>query len=167
MDLSPRALIDQARSPTGQKFLKYSAVSVISVIINVILLVFAYAVLDWKGGPANVFAVGISAIPSYYLNRAWAWGKRGRSHLMKEVIPFWALAFLGLVISTIAVDLVDNQVQHLHKAAATMILVITQVGAFGILWIGKFIIFNELMFKHHPEVLEDEPALDGRAGIPG
>ena len=30
MDLSPRGLIDQARSPTGQKFLKYSAVSVVS-----------------------------------------------------------------------------------------------------------------------------------------
>ena len=166
MDLRPRALIEQARSPTGQTFVKYSAVSVISVIINVILLVFAYAVLDWSGLRANVFAVGISAIPSYYLNRAWAWGKHGRSHLMKEVIPFWALAFLGLVISTVAVDLVDNQVQHLHKAAATIILVVTQVGAFGVLWIGKFIIFNELMFKHHPEVLEDEPALDGRTGIP-
>ena len=55
----------------------------------------------------------------------------------------------------------------LHKAAATTILVITQVGAFGVLWIGKFMIFNELLFKHHPEVLEGEPALDGRAGIPG
>jgi putative flippase GtrA len=167
MDLSPKGLIEQARSPTGQKFLKYSAVSVISVIINVILLVFAYAVLDWSGFAANVFAVGISAIPSYYLNRAWAWGKRGRSHFMKEVVPFWALAFLGLVISTIAVDSVDGQIQHLHKAARTVIVAATQIGAFGLLWIAKFIIFNEILFKQHPEVLEDEPALDGRAGIPG
>ena len=167
MDLSPKGLIEQARSPTGQKFLKYSAVSVISVIINVILLVFAYAILDWSGFAANVFAVGVSAIPSYYLNRAWAWGKRGRSHFMKEVVPFWALAFLGLVISTIAVDAVDGQIQHLHKAARTVIVAATQIGAFGLLWIAKFIIFNELLFKQHPEVLEDEPALDGRAGIPG
>jgi putative flippase GtrA len=166
VDLSAKGLIEQARSPTGQKFLKYSAVSVISVMVNVVLLVFAYAVLNWSGGPANIFAVGISAIPSYYLNRAWAWGKRGRSHFMKEVLPFWALAFLGLVISTVAVDLVDGQIQHLHKAARTAIVVATQIGAFGVLWIGKFIIFNELMFKHHPEVLEDEPALDGRSGIP-
>ena len=158
---------DKARSDQGRKMIRYTMVSIISVIVAQVLLAFAFGVLHWSATDANVFAVAISAIPSYYLNRAWAWGKRGRSHLMKEVIPFWGLAFLGLVISTIAVDLVDNQVQHLHKAAATMILVITQVGAFGILWIGKFIIFNELMFKHHPEVLEDEPALDGRAGIPG
>jgi putative flippase GtrA len=167
VDLSPKALIDQARSPTGQKFLKYSAVSVISVAVNVVLLVFAYVVLDWSAAPANVFAVGVSAIPSYYLNRRWAWGKRGRSHFLKEVVPFWALAFLGLVISTIAVDLVEGHIEHLHKATRTVLLAATQIGAFGVLWIVKFIIFNELLFKHHPEVLDDEPALDGRAGVPG
>ena len=141
--------------------------SVISVAINLVLLVFAFGVLGWSAAPANIFAVGVSAIPSYYLNRAWAWGKRGRSHLFKEVIPFWALAFLGLVVSTIAVHIVGNNIKHLNHGVQTLIVALTNIGAFGILWVGKFIIFNELMFKHHPEVLEDEPALDGRAGIPG
>jgi hypothetical protein len=85
---------------------------------------------------------------------------------LKEVIPFWALAFLGLVISTIAVHEVGNNIKQYHQAVRTLIVLATNVGAFGVLWIGKFIIFNELMFKHHPEVLEDEPALDGRTGIP-
>ena len=166
MDLRPRALIEQARSETGQKFLKYSAVSVISVMVNLVLLVFAFAALGWSAAPANIFAVGVSAIPSYYLNRAWAWGKRGRSHLLKEVVPFWALAFLGLVISTIAVHEVGNNIKQYHKAVQTVIVAATNIGAFGVLWVVKFIIFNELLFKHHPEVLEDEPALDGRSGIP-
>ena len=166
MDLRPSALLEQARSPTGQKLLKYSAVSVVSVIVNLVLLVFAFAALNWSAGPANVFAVGVSAVPSYYLNRAWAWGKRGRSHLLKEVIPFWALAFLGWLISTLAVDYVEGHVHGLHRAVQSIVLQATNLGAFGVLWVGKFIIFNELMFKHHPEVLEDEPALDGRTGIP-
>ena len=158
--------MELARSPTGQKFVKYTLVSVISVAVNVMLLVLAYGVIGWSAAPANIFAVGISAIPSYYLNRAWAWGKRGRSHLLKEVVPFWALAFLGLVLSTIAVHLVDSHIRGFHRAVRTVFLAGTQIGAFGVLWIGKFIIVNELMFKHHPEVLDDEPALDGRAGIP-
>jgi len=167
MDLRPSALMEQARSPTGQKLIKYSAVSVISVIVNVVLLGVTYGILQWDAGPANIFAVGVSAIPSYYLNRAWAWGKRGRSHLLKEVIPFWALAFLGLVISTIAVHEVGNNIKQYHHAVQTLIVAATNIAAFGLLWVAKFIIFNELMFKHHPEVLDDEPALDGRAGIPG
>ena len=167
MDIHPRALIDQARSPTGQKFLKYSAVSVISVAVNLVLLVFAFGILGWSAAPANIFAVGVSAIPSYYLNRAWAWGKRGRSHFMKEVVPFWALAFLGLVISTIAVHVVGNNIKHLNHGVQTLIVAATNIAAFGVLWIVKFVIFNEILFKHHPEVLEDEPALDGRSGVPG
>jgi putative flippase GtrA len=167
VDLRPSALIEQARSPTGKKFLKYSAVSVVSVAVNLVMLVFAFGILGWSAAPANIFAVGVSAVPSYYLNRAWAWGKRGRSHFMKEVVPFWALAFLGLVISTIAVHIVGDNVKHLHHAVQTVIVAVTNVGAFGLLWIVKFVIFNELLFKHHPEVLEDEPALDGRSGVPG
>ncbi|MCU1451174.1 MAG: hypothetical protein JWP02_3344 [Acidimicrobiales bacterium] len=167
MDLRPSALLEQARSPTGKKFLKYSAVSVVSVAVNLIMLVFAFGILGWSAAPSNIFAVAVSAVPSYYLNRAWAWGKRGRSHFMKEVVPFWALAFLGLVISTIAVHIVGDNVKHLHHAVQTVIVAATNVGAFGVLWIVKFVIFNELLFKHHPEVLEDEPALDGRSGVPG
>ncbi len=167
MDLRPRALIEQARSPTGVTFLKYSAVSVISVIIAQILLAFAFNVIRWSATDSNMFAVGVSAIPSYYLNRAWAWGKRGRSHLMKEVVPFWALAFLGFILSTLAVDYVDAHVHGAHQALRSLAIQGTNIGAFGVLWVAKFVIFNELMFKHHPEVLEDEPALDGRSGVPG
>jgi putative flippase GtrA len=139
---------------------------VISVIVAQVLFVLAYNVVRWSGATSNMVAVGVSAIPSYYLNRAWAWGKRGRSHLFKEVIPFWALAFLGWLISTIAVAVVESHVHGLHRAFRSLLLQATNIGAFGVLWVAKFIIFNELMFKHHPEVLEDEPALDGRAGIP-
>jgi putative flippase GtrA len=167
VDLAPRALIDQARSPTGQKFLKYSAVSVVSVIIAQVLFIVAFNVFRWTGTQSNMFAVGVSAVPSYYLNRAWAWGKRGRSHLVKEVLPFWGLAFLGLAGSTWAVSIAHHHVHHTSRAFQTLVVNAANLGAFGALWIAKFIIFNELMFKHHPEVLEDEPALDGRAGIPG
>src|SRR5437764_3981777 len=135
--------MELARSPTGQKFVKYSLVSVISVAVNLVLLVLAFGVIGWSAAPANLFAVGISAIPSYYLNRAWAWGKRGRSHLLKEVVPFWALAFLGLVISTLAVDYVEGHVHGLHRAVQSIVLQATNLGAFGVLWIAKFVIFNE------------------------
>jgi putative flippase GtrA len=154
VDLAPRALIDQARSPTGQKFLKYSAVSVVSVIIAQVLFIVAFNVFRWTGTQSNMFAVGVSAVPSYYLNRAWAWGKRGRSHWLKEVIPFWALAFLGWVISTIAVALVEQHVHGLHHAVQSVILQLTNIAAFGVLWVVKFIIFNQLLFVHREETNE-------------
>jgi putative flippase GtrA len=143
-------------------------VSVISVIIGQALLAVAFGVLRWTAVWSNLFAVGVSALPSYYLNRAWAWGKRGRSHLMKEVVPFWAMAFLGLALSTVFVGVAESHALAYSdkRFVQTLIIQGASIAAFGVLWVGKFIILNKLMFAHHPEDLEDNPALDGRSGIP-
>ena len=168
MSLSYSALRERAASPTGKKLIKYTMVSVISVAVGQAMLALAFLGFRWSAVWSNIFAVAVSAIPSYYLNRAWAWGKRGRSHLMKEVVPFWALAFLGLALSTVFVDVAEGWAKDFsdHRGVQTIIVNGSALAAFGVLWVAKFIIFNKVMFKSHPEELEDAPALDGRSGIP-
>jgi putative flippase GtrA len=155
------AILARARSPQGVKAIRYTLTSVISVVISQIILAFCFSALGWTAKSSNITAVSISAVPSYVLNRRWAWGKRGKSHLWKEVVPFWALAFLGLAFSTWAADWAETQFDRNALAVNFAAL-----GAFGILWVGKFVIFNEVLFKHHHEVLEDFPALDGSTGLP-
>jgi putative flippase GtrA len=166
VNISPAGLVAQARTPTGQKLVKYTMVSLISLVIGQALLLFAFGVLRWDAVNSNFFAVGLSALPSYYLNRAWAWGKRGRSHFLKEVVPFWAMAFLGLALSTLFVQVAEGRSDHLDHAVQTLVISAASIGAFGVLWIAKFVILNKLMFAHHEQDLEDMPALDGRTGIP-
>jgi putative flippase GtrA len=156
-----------ARTPTGQKLVKYTMVSLISVAVSQALLALAFGVFRWSAASANVFAVALSALPSYYLNRAWAWGKRGRSHLLKEVLPFWGLAFLGLLISTLFVHIAEGRSEGVEsRILQTLIVNGASIAAFGVLWVAKFVILNKVMFAHHEEDLEDMPALDGRTGIP-
>jgi putative flippase GtrA len=165
--LTPWGVRDRVlRTPTGQKLLRYTMVSVISVLISQTLLGVALGVFNWSAARANVFAVGVSSVPAYYLNRAWAWGKRGRSHLMKEVVPFWAMNFLGLVLSTFFADFAEDRARGYSERVENLIIMGASLGAFGLLWVGKFVILNKLMFRTHPEDLEDMPALDGRTGIP-
>jgi putative flippase GtrA len=141
-------------------------VSIISVVIGQVLLALAFGVIGWSAAWSNLFAVGVSAIPSYYLNRAWAWGKRGRSHFMKEVVPFWAMAFLGLALSTYFVDVAEGHALSYSDSRLVQTVIINgaALAAFGVLWVAKFVILNKLMFVHHEEDLP--PALDGRTGIP-
>jgi len=166
MDLRPRSLFELTRTPRGKKLIRYTMVSVVAIAVSQVCLLFLLGVFHWRARAANVAAVCISAVPSYYLNRNWVWGKSGRSHLWKEVTPFWALALLGLGLSTWSADFaesiaIDNHLSHVVK---TVVIMAASLAAFGVLWLGKFMIFNELMFKHHPEDLE--PALDGRTGLP-
>jgi len=162
---SPSELLAFARTPGGTKLIRYTLISVICVGINIVVLGITVGLLHWSAGWANVFACAVAAVPSYELNRKWAWGKLGKSHLWKEVAPFWALAFIGLAFSTWWAVEAEALAKHLSHFQKTMLVELAVLSAYGILWIGKFIIFNKILFVHHPQDLD--PALDGRTGLPG
>jgi putative flippase GtrA len=151
VDLSSLSLLERARTPGGRKMVRYSLVSVISVAVSQVVLFLAQSF--WSARTSNVIAVCVSAVPSYYLNRAWAWGKTGRSHFRKEILPFWSLALLGLVFSTWAAGFAESNAHHVTSSALGARLVVNAAAltAFGILWIGKFMIFNKVLFATRPE----------------
>jgi cellulose synthase/poly-beta-1,6-N-acetylglucosamine synthase-like glycosyltransferase/putative flippase GtrA len=137
----------------GRKVLRYSLVSVISIAVSQSVLMVAFGMLHWTARVANVVACAVATVPSYYLNRSWAWGRRGRSHLWREVVPFWAVAFLGLGLSTWAADLgstLARQAAASH-AITTAIVMASSLLAFGVLWVGKFALFNALLFAERPQ----------------
>jgi putative flippase GtrA len=159
--ISAEQLLQRARSPQGQKAIRYTLTSVISVIVSQALLALFFGIFQWSARSANLLATSVATVPSYVLNRHWAWGKRGKSHFWKEVAPFWGLAFIGLAFSTWAADWAESTFDRSALAVNA-----ASLGAFGVLWVAKFVIFNEILFKHHPEVLEENPALDGHTGLP-
>ena len=146
---------------------RYTLISVICVVISIVVLGITHGLLHWSAFWANVFSCAVATVPSYELNRKWAWGKHGKSHVLKEVAPFWVLAFIGLAFSTwwaVGAESLAHR-HHLSHGAQTLLVEGSVLTAYGILWIGKFVIFNKILFVHHPEALD--PALDGRTGLPG
>ena len=136
----------------GRRGARYSLVSLISVAVSQSVLAVAFGLLHWTAQLANVVACAVAAVPSFHLNRSWAWGRRGRSHLLREVVPFWALAFLGLAFSTWAADFGSTMARHAaaSHAVTTAMVMASSLLAFGLLWIGKFAIFNVLLFTERP-----------------
>ncbi|HEV3401378.1 MAG TPA: GtrA family protein [Acidimicrobiales bacterium] len=159
MDISRAGLLTWARAPEGRKLVRYSMVSVVSVVVYEFLLFVFLGLMHWSAALANFWAVSISAIPSYYLNRAWTWGKTGRSHLMKEVVPFWGMALLGLAFSTIVVDFAKDGADNVTSVhlVQTLIVMFAGLAAFGVLWIAKFVVLNRVLFVHRPQPAS-EPA---------
>lgn len=165
MDLSPRGLVGYAKSPTGVRLFKYSMVSVVSVVVSETTLIACVALFHWTGATPPVVATCVGTIPSYELNRKWAWGGSGKSHFWREVVPFWVLAFIGLAFSAVTVGLADHWARHSSQARhRATIDAVAYLAAFGVLWLGKFVVFNKVLFAHHIDDLPE--ALDGRTGIP-
>ena len=147
--------------PSSLKLFKYAGVSVISTLVSQVTLFLTFGVFNVLSEvPANLVANVVATVPSYYLNRKWVWGKGGRSHFWREVVPFWVLSFVGLAFSSLAVYLAGAFARHhgLHHGATTILVNAANLASFAILWIVKFLIYNKLFHidpveyeEHHAE----------------
>lgn len=163
-------------SPTGRVAVRYSIASAISVVFSLIVLFITYGVFHLASAVVcNLIAAAVTALPSYYLNRNWAWRRSGRSHLLKEVLPFWALAFAGLGLSLGAVDLAEAVGRGLGESHLVVSLLVEMASllAYGVVWVGKFVIFNRLVFvdrsapdRHTSAALWSPARAVSGAGVP-
>jgi putative flippase GtrA len=134
-------------TPQGLKIIKYTMVSVISALTSLVILTIVFGVLRlWGEVASTLFANILAGIPSYYLNRMWVWKKSGRSHIWREIVPFWVMSISGILFALYTASLAHNfaNTHHLQHLARTALVVGANIAAFGILWILKFLILNRL-----------------------
>ncbi len=140
-------LWEVARSPEGVRLFKYSMVSAISAMTSVVLLSLIYGVLRlWTEVPSVLVADILAGIPSYFLNRQWVWGKSGRSHFWREVVPFFAVSILGILFAIVTASLARDYAQNhdLHHLTRTVLVVGANIGAFALVWLAKYLFLNRL-----------------------
>lgn len=145
-----RRVVHLARAHLGKRFMLYAVVSGVATLITQVVLAVLHGLVGWRASFANVAAVCVATPVSYFMNRTWVWKKRGRSHLGKEVAPFWAFSFAGLLLSTLLVWIVSHlqdlppgqlptAVQQLEINAANAV-------GFGILWLVQFFVLDKFSF---------------------
>ena len=145
-------LWQKRETPEAKQLIRYTMVSVISTVVSLGTLSLVFGVFHfWGEIGSTVFANAVATVPSYYLNRGWVWGKNGRSHLMKEIVPFWAMSAIGIVVSIFGAAIarhlgIEHHLAHLQQ---TVVVLFANVMSFGIFWVLKFLVFNRL-FKVHP-----------------
>ena len=142
--------------PQVAKLLRYGAASAFNVVLGQILLYGAQTVVGLSAVPSNVAAVSIGTIPAFLIARYWVWQKKGRGRLVREVIPFWGLTITGFALSTVAVWYVERR-----WAPEPWAINLTNLTAFGVVWVAKFFVLENVLFADEP--LTDDP-LDALVG---
>jgi putative flippase GtrA len=136
------------KTPEGKKMFRYTMVSVISTGVSFATLALVYGVFKvWTEVPSTLFANVVATVPSYYLNRNWAWGKSGRSHLRREVLPFWGLSIVGILLSILTSSAARSfGIHHFNHdhLARTVLVEGMNLFAFALLWVAKFLVFQRL-----------------------
>jgi putative flippase GtrA len=149
------------RTATGRKLLRYGIASVVNVVVSQVVLAWAFGVLHWTARAAAVLAAVVAAGPAYWLARSWVWGRSGRSHLVKEVLPFWGMALLGLALTTwvageaeaVGAGLTDS------RLGQTVILMAAVFAISGVIWAARFFVLNGVLFAERSPVDDAVPAI--------
>ncbi|MGD0746902.1 MAG: GtrA family protein [Acidimicrobiales bacterium] len=142
-----QALSDWLHTHEGRKIFRYTMVSVISTAVSLFVIALVYGVLHlWGEVESTIFGNAVATFPSYWLNRKWAWGKHGRSHFMKEVVPFWVMAALGIAFSIVGAALARHYAikYNLDHFETTLLVLAANVFSFAIFWVAKMLVFNRL-----------------------
>ncbi|HTT88727.1 MAG TPA: GtrA family protein [Acidimicrobiales bacterium] len=137
-----------------RKLSRYAAVSLISTTVTLSLLGLLVYTKTLSPGWANVVATAAGTVPSFELNRRWVWAKTTRRSLVKEMLPFCALSFSGLGLSTLAVKLAAAWAAGAGFGPGVIALVsqAANLATFGSLWVLQYFLLDRVLFgpRHRP-----------------
>jgi putative flippase GtrA len=129
------------------QLLRYSAVSGISTLTSLSLLGILVGLLAVDPVVANVLATAVGTVPSFELNRRWVWLDGTRRSVLRQVTPFCALSFAGLVLSTLAVRTVSARTVDWSRGWHTLAVEAANVSAYGALWVVQFVLLDRVLFR--------------------
>ena len=95
--------------------------------------------VDVASGLTPFDAVAVTVVPVYVLNRYWVWGKKDKNNFVTEILPFWGMTLLGLIISTLCVAYADS-----HFESPLMVNLANAFG-FGLVWVLKFAVLDRIV----------------------
>ena len=146
--------VRQSRPEFGTRMVRYALGSLFCLAVSeVTLLVLVLA--GMAGWSASLIASAAGIVPGYPLNRTWTFGRRGRSHTWRELVPYWVAAISGTVFAALLVGLVAPWAKRAtdSQLAAAFIDLMVYVAAYGIMWLLKFAYLDRMLFRTTPEPL--------------
>ena len=135
-----------------RQVLRYSAVSAVATSVSLTILGVLVATEAVTAGWANVIATAVATVPSFELNRRWVWARKGPRSLHREAVPYFAITFTGLGLSTLLVSVATGvaTAHHAGDATRTLVALCANVVGFGTVWVAQYVILDRVLFRHRP-----------------
>jgi putative flippase GtrA len=151
----------------GRKIIRYTLVSASSTVVSFAAIAFFYGLkiipsVIWSTFAGNL----VASVPAYQFNRRWTWGKRGKSQIRREVVPFWTLTFMGIGVSQLGALVARHEVRahHLSHLINTGLVAFANLASFAIFWVLKLIVFNRIFRVDLIEEIDEELTAEESTG---
>jgi putative flippase GtrA len=131
------------------KAVRYLGGSVVAAGCSELTLVVLYGLLHVRPGPASVAAWVAGAVPNFWLNRSWAWRRRGRPDVRREVLPYVLIVLTTLALATVLTGVVDHAARQAAVGSTTRVLLVagTFLGVYVGVFVLRFVLLDRLFTR--------------------
>ena len=140
------------RSALLRKVLRYGTGSLVATACSEAVFLLLYGVLSTSTTTASVLGWLAGALPNYWMNRTWTWGRRGRPSLRHELLPYVAIVALTLLLAVGATALVDSALAGTESDTVRSALVGgTFLLVYVLVFLLRFFLFDRLFTQRTEE----------------
>lgn len=98
--LRPMAIArNRLQSAMGKRLKRFMLAAIVAVAASQVTLTLCLGIFRINATTSGLAAWFAGAASSYIMSR-WTWERKGRPHLLKETLPFWAIAACVAVVLT-------------------------------------------------------------------
>jgi putative flippase GtrA len=127
-------------------FTRYAIGSVLAGVASEAVLLATYGPGLLGPHAASVAAWMAGAALNYGLNRWWAWGRRGRASLRRELLPYWTITLATLAISAWATGAADRFGHRLAGEPRVAFVGGAFLAVYGLMFGVKFVLYHYVVF---------------------
>jgi putative flippase GtrA len=157
----PGPLRRKLRTGGGRRLVRFAPAAVLALCATQLTYFICQLTHLTEGHAGTAGALGwlAGAIVSYVVSR-WAWERKGRPDLLKETLPFWAIALgVGVVLSiTSKVAHSEARTLGLHGAKEILFAQGLYFAANCVTFVIRFLIFHYVLFADRGSGGSGEPA---------
>ncbi len=137
----------KARPVVARRFRRFVLAAGFAMAASQITLTVCLGPLRLTAGISALAAWLMGAATSYLISR-WAWERKGRPHLLRETLPFWAVALSTAVILTLVTKYASQQaIAHgLSRGQSVLLADGAYFAANTVTFLSRFFIFHYVLF---------------------
>jgi len=142
----PGPLRRRLRTRSGRRLIRFAPAAVLALCATQLTYLICQ-LAHVTAGIAGAAGWLAGAAVSYVVSR-WAWERRGRPHLLKETLPFWAISVcVGVVLTgTSKLAHYEARVLGLHRAEEVVFAQGLYLAANCVTFVIRFLIFHHILF---------------------
>jgi putative flippase GtrA len=150
MNLSSLGLLGSADKEAARKKLRYLGVSIASVPVGQGLIQGLGLWLD-NYAAASALTAFIVTVPSFFILKYYVWRDSSGENLGGQMLGFWVVMMLAFSLATLFTYIVDHATNAQTPLIRGTAVFCAQLFAFGVVWVGRYIVFDRWLFKHPPD----------------